>query len=153
MESDVSPFNAWPGILFTTLQRAGAKPAGEINDSANLTLRVHAGLRRRRSPIQSELPPRAGSDHPGAFFGVEHHPEEATWSPLGDRCQCQRFLARDGIAATASRDAAALRAASQPRADPGPLYPPPSSRPGSPELLPVCPHRVPCHIPTSPHSS
>lgn len=42
MESDVSPFNAWPVILFTTLQRAGAKPTGDINYSSHLTLCVHA---------------------------------------------------------------------------------------------------------------
>lgn len=42
MEGDVSQLNAWPVILFPTLRRAGAEPAGDINYSAHLTLCAHA---------------------------------------------------------------------------------------------------------------
>lgn len=43
MESCVSQFNAWPVILFTTLQQAGAKAAGKLaihpESGSYLTLR------------------------------------------------------------------------------------------------------------------
>lgn len=130
MESDVSPFNAWPVILFTTLQRAGAAAAGEITNSAPLTLCAHArsSSARLRAASPACLPP------PCCLLGSHPTPEK----PPGPRWG--QMSARSGSAAAEPRDSGALSA---PPATPQLLFP----WPGSPELLRACPHSVPCRVP------
>lgn len=148
MESDVSPFNAWPVILFTTLQQAGAKPTGEINYSAPLTLCAHARIRQCPSLVKTELPPplpRLALTTLDLFvllfFGLKSplgKPPGSRWgtdvSAIG-----RRFPVRGGIAATASRDAAALRAPW--------LHPGPGQTQAPSTAWQLIPTGVPCDVP------
>ena len=56
MESCVSQFNAWPVILFTTLQQAGAKAAGKLAiHPISPCVRMHRSVNTRHGEIEAPL--------------------------------------------------------------------------------------------------